>query len=68
MTATAAATMNDFDDCEARRIAEDLTGKYGSDALGYITARTDRAAEVGDEIAQAIWRRILAVTTEMLRR
>ena len=60
--------MNDFDESEARRIAEDLAGKYGSDALAYIAARTDRAVEIGDGIAQAIWRMIFIATSEVLRR
>ena len=60
--------MSDFDDSEARRIAADLTGKYDTDALNYATARAERAVEIGDEIAQAIWRKVLAATSELLRR
>jgi hypothetical protein len=60
--------MSEFDDREARRIAEDLAGKYGGDALDYVLARADRAVEIGDEIAQAIWRKVLAATAELLRR
>ncbi|HVA15978.1 MAG TPA: hypothetical protein VNF99_22220 [Stellaceae bacterium] len=60
--------MGDFDDSEARRIAADLTGKYDADALRYASARAERAVEIGDEIAQAIWRRVLAATSELLRR
>jgi hypothetical protein len=60
--------MTEFDDSEARRIAEDLAGKYGADALDYVLARADRAVEIGDEIAQAIWRKVLAATAELLRR
>jgi hypothetical protein len=33
MMAAATFTMNDFDKSEARRIAEDLIGKYGVDAI-----------------------------------
>ena len=58
----------DFDDSEARRIAADLTGKYGRDALDYVAARAERAGEIGDDIAQAIWQRVLAAASEMLRR
>ena len=53
---------------EARRIAEDLIGKYGADAIDHILARAERAVDVGDEIAQAIWRRVLAATAERLQR
>ncbi len=60
--------MAEFDDSEARRIAADLTGKYGSDALAYVAARAERAIEIGDEIAQAIWRQVLAATADLLRR
>jgi fumarylacetoacetate (FAA) hydrolase family protein len=64
----AALCMAEFDDGEARRIAEDLAGKYGSDALAYITARAERAVEIGDDIAQAIWRKVLSATSDLLRR
>ena len=60
--------MNDFDDSEARRIAEDLAGKYGGDALAYSAGRAERAVEIGDDVAQAIWRKVLAATAELLRR
>jgi hypothetical protein len=60
--------MNDFDKSEARRIAEDLVGKYGPDAIDHVLARAERAVDIGDEIAQAIWRRVLTVTAELLRR
>ncbi len=68
MIAAAAFTMNDCDASEARRIAEDLIGKYGVDAIDHILARAERAVDVGDEIAQAIWRRVLAATAERLQR
>lgn len=64
----ASLCMAEFDDREARRIAEDLAGKYGSDALAYITARAERAVEIGDDIAQAIWRKVLSAAAELLRR
>ncbi|HWE73730.1 MAG TPA: hypothetical protein VG328_11270 [Stellaceae bacterium] len=60
--------MNDFDSSEARRIAEDLIGKYGVDAIDHVRARAARAVDIGDDIAQAIWRRVLAATSELLRR
>jgi fumarylacetoacetate (FAA) hydrolase family protein len=68
MRAAAAFAMSEFDDGEARRIAEDLAGKYGSDALSFITARAERAVEIGDEIAQAIWHKVLTAASELLRR
>ena len=60
--------MDDFDTIEARRIAEDLIGKYGAGAIDHVLGRADRAVEIGDDIAQAIWRRVLAATAEKLRR
>jgi hypothetical protein len=66
--ATATFAMSDFDDREARRIAEDLTGKYGGDAIDYVLGRAERAVEIGDEIAHAIWRKVLTATAELLRR
>jgi len=60
--------MTDLDKGEARRIAEDLIGKYGTGAIDYVLARADRAVEIDDEIAQTIWRRILAATAELLQR
>ena len=60
--------MAEFDDREARRIAEDLAGKYGGDALAYIASRAERAVEIGDDIAQAIWRKVQAAAAELLRR
>ena len=68
MMAAATFTMNDFDTSEARRIAEDLIGKYGVDAIDHVLARAERAVEIGDDIAQAIWRRVLSATSELLRR
>ncbi|HLI21593.1 MAG TPA: hypothetical protein VKV32_10775 [Stellaceae bacterium] len=64
----ATLSMAEFDDSEARRIAADLMGKYGNDAIDYVLSRTERAVEIGDDIAQAIWRKVLAATSELLRR
>ena len=66
--AAATPTMSDFDIGEARRIAEDLIGKYGAGAIDHVLARAERAVDIGDEVAHAIWRRILAATSELLRR
>ncbi len=68
MIAAVTFTMNDFDTSEVRRIAEDLIGKYGVDAIDHVLARAERAAEIGDDIAQAIWRRVLTATSVLLRR
>ncbi len=68
MIAAATFTMNDFVKSEARRVAEDLIGKYGVDAIDHILARAERAVDIGDEIAHAIWRRVLTATSELLRR
>ena len=68
MIAAVPFTMNDFDTSEARRIAEDLIGKYGVDAIDHVLARAERAVDIGDDIAQAIWRRVLTATSELLRR
>ena len=59
--------MSDFDDSEARRIAEDLAGKYGGDAIEYVLARTERAMEIGDDVAQSIWHKVLSATAALLR-
>jgi hypothetical protein len=58
--------MNIFDDNEARRIAEDLTAKYGGDALAHAKARAERAFEIGDDLAQAIWRKVITVASELM--
>ena len=60
--------MNDFDTSEAQRIAEDLIGKYGAGAIDYVLARAERAVDIGDDIAQTIWRRVLAAAAELLQR
>ena len=49
------------DDGEVLRIAQDLSAKYGSDAIAYVKNRADRANEVGDELARDIWKQVLAV-------
>jgi hypothetical protein len=60
--------MKNCDAGEAERIAEDLIGKYGTGAIDYVLARAERAVDIGDEIAQAIWRRVLTATAELLQR
>jgi hypothetical protein len=49
------------DDSEIVRIARDLSGKYGYEAIAYVKSRADRASEVGDELALDIWKQVLAV-------
>ncbi len=58
--------MNIFDDNEARRIAEDMAAKYGGDALAHVKARTERAIEIGDDLAQASWRKVRTVASELI--
>jgi hypothetical protein len=43
------------DEEEAARIAAELTAKYGADATDFVRARAERAAAVGDELAEAAW-------------
>jgi hypothetical protein len=49
------------DDSEVVRIARDLSGKYGYEAVAYVKSRADRASEIGDELALDIWKQVLAV-------
>lgn len=52
--------MNLYDDSEVQRIAHDLSVKYGYDALNLAQSRAERATEIGDELALAIWEKVLA--------
>jgi hypothetical protein len=47
-------------DSEVQRIAHDLSVKYGYDALDLAKSRADRALEIGDDLALAIWEQVLA--------
>jgi len=51
--------MTHCDESETLRIAQDLSAKYGADAVAFIEGRAARAAEVGDELAGEIWRDVL---------
>ncbi len=51
---------NLYDDSEVQRIAHDLSVKYGYDALNLAQSRAERANEIGDELALAIWEKVLA--------
>lgn len=52
-------------DSEVRRIAQDLSAKYGLDALSLAKIRADRALEIGDDLALAIWEQVLAAMNAM---
>jgi hypothetical protein len=45
---------------EILRIARDLSAKYG-DAIAFVEDRADRAQQIGDALAQDIWKQVLAV-------
>ena len=53
---------------DAAQIARTLTEKYGSDALAFAHQRAERAASIGDELALAAWRGVIAATQNLLRR
>ncbi len=60
--------MNLREDSEAGKIARDLSAKYGMDALAFVAGRARRAAEIGDELAYAIWNEVWAATGELQAR
>jgi len=49
-----------YDDGEVQRIAHELSLKYGFEALSLAQSRAERAQEIGDELALAIWQKVLA--------
>lgn len=53
------------DDGEVSRIAQDLATKYGYDAITLAKARAERAREIGDEVAQEIWEKVIAAVTAL---
>jgi hypothetical protein len=53
------------DDGEVARIAQDLATKYGYDALALAKARQERAREIGDDLAQEIWGKVIAAVTAL---
>ena len=55
------ADTNLYNDSEVLRIAQDLSAKYGNDAVAFVKNRADRAREVGDDLACDIWKQVLAV-------
>ncbi len=52
---------------DAAQIARTLTEKYGSDALAFAQDRARRAVDVGDELALAAWRAVIAAPQALLR-
>ena len=48
-----------YDDGEVQRIAHELSLKYGFEAVSLAQSRAERAQEIGDELACAIWQKIL---------
>ncbi len=54
-----------YDDGEVRRIAHDLSMKYGFDALSLAQSRAERAQEIGDDLALAIWQQVLAAMSPL---
>lgn len=51
------------DESEVTRIAQDLSAKYGYDAVDFAQARVKRATEIGDDLAQGIWEKVLAAVS-----
>lgn len=51
------------EDGEVSRIAQDLATKYGYEAVALAKARSERAREVGDHLAEDIWEKVLAAVT-----
>jgi hypothetical protein len=55
-----------LDEEEASRIAEELTAKYGHEALEYVRDRAARAIEVGDHLAYGAWQSVMAAARQLL--
>jgi hypothetical protein len=55
-----------YDDGEVQRIAHELSLKYGFEAVSLAQSRAERAQEIGDEIALAIWEKVLAAMTPLM--
>lgn len=54
-----------YDDGEVQRIAHELSLKYGFEAVSLAQSRAERAQEIGDEIALAIWEKVLAAMSPL---
>ena len=55
-----------YDDGEVQRIAHELSLKYGFEAVSLAQSRAERAQEVGDEVALAIWEKVLAAMKPLM--
>lgn len=53
------------DSTEVQRIARDLSAKYGHDALTLAQSRSERAVEIGDDLAYGIWQKVLSAMNGM---
>ena len=54
-----------YDDGEVQRIAHELSLKYGFEAMSLAQSRAERAQQIGDEIALAIWEKVLAAMSPL---
>ena len=54
-----------YDDGEVQRIAHELSLKYGFEAMSLAQSRAERAQQIGDEIALAIWEKVLAAMSSL---
>lgn len=57
---------NLVDEEEATRIAEELTAKYGAEAIDFVLSRADRARSIGDDLAYGAWQSVLQATRDRL--
>ena len=55
-----------YDDGEVQRIAHELSLKYGFEAVSLAQSRAERAQDVGDEVALAIWEKVLAAMKPLM--
>ena len=55
-----------YDDGEVQRIAHELSLKYGFEAMSLAQSRAERAQQIGDEIALAIWEQVLAAMKPLM--
>lgn len=55
-----------YHDGEVQRIAHELSLKYGFEAVSLAQSRAERAQDVGDEIALAIWEKVLAAMKPLM--
>jgi hypothetical protein len=55
-----------LDPSEAAAIARGLVAKYGTDTLAFVEGRAGRARAIGDELALAAWRAVMAEARHLL--